>query len=161
MGLRDSPPVSVLQTSYVASSNAGFYYNLTYNLAGTSYQYYVAFYFAELDSRVNASRLRVFNISINGNSYYSDIDVYDEVGLYRAFEIYSSTPQGPYADYVLIEVTSTSSSVYPPFMAAAEILQLFDNPMAPATSSVDSKLTLFSSIYWKLLCPSLNMNHKV
>jgi hypothetical protein len=40
-------------------------------------------------------------------------------------------------------VTSTPSSIYPPFIAAAEILQLLDNPMAPATSSVDSKLLCF------------------
>ena len=152
--LDDSPPVSVVQTSYVASSNAGFYLNLTYNMAGTSYLYYVAFYFAEVDAHVNASGLRVFDIWVNGRSFSSNVDVYNKVGLYSAYEVYSPKPLGPYSNYVLINVTSTPSSVYPPFISAAEILQLFDNPMLPPTSSVDSKLaTLFSSICWNyFLC---------
>ena len=137
--MNDSPPVSVLQTSFVASTNAGFYYNLTRNLAGTSYRCYLELYFAELDSRVNVSGLRVFDMSINGRPVFLNLDVYKQVGLYRGYEIYSPKPQGPYSDHLLINVTSTPSSVYPPFIAAAEILQLFDNPMVPSTSSVDSK----------------------
>ena len=143
-GLVDFPPISVVQTSYVATSNAGFYLNLTYNLAGTSYQYYVALYFAEVDPRVNASGLRVFDVWINGKLFYAGIDVYKEVRLYAVSEIYTISPVGPYSDYILINVTSASSSVYPPFIAAAEVLQLFDNPMAPATSSIDSKLFFWS-----------------
>ena len=139
-GLVDFPPVSVVQTSYVATSNAGFYWNLTYNLAGTSNQYYVALYFAEVDSRVNASGLRVFDVWINGRLFYAGIDVYKGVRLYAVSEFYTVSPVGPYSDYILINVTSTSSSVFPPFIAAAEVLQLFDNPIVPPTSSIDSKL---------------------
>ena len=138
-GIDELPPVSVVQTSYVAPSNAGFSYIQTDNLAGTSYRCYLELYFAELDSRVNASGLRVFDIAINGDSYFTGLDVYDKVGPNRAFGLYSPKPQGPYSDHLLINVTSTPSSVYPPFIAAAEILQLFDNPMVPSTSSVDSK----------------------
>ena len=161
VGLRDSPPVSVLQTSYVASSNAGFYYNLTRNLAGTSYQYYVAFYFAELDSRVNASGLRVFDMSINGRPVFLNLDVYKQVGLYRGYEIYSPKPQGPYSDYILINATSPPTSIYTPFIAAAEILQVLDNPMVPATYPVDSKL--YSSVINELEphCALLNVYPKL
>ena len=161
--LADSPPVSVLQTSYVAASNIGFYINQPVDPTGTSYHYYVAFYFAEVDSRVNASGLRVFDIWVNKKSFFSDVDVYNRVGLYSAYEVYSPKPQGPYSDYILINVTSTPSSVYPPFISAFEILQLFDNPMLPPTSSIDSKLaTLFSLINWNyLLCALLNVYHKL
>ena len=109
----------------------------------------MALYFAEVDSRVNASGLRVFDIWVNGGSFFSNVDVYNSVRSYSAYEIYSSKPQGPYSDHILINVTSTPSSVYPPFIAALEILQVLDNPMVSATSLVDSKLaTLFSSMHW-------------
>ena len=139
-GLVDFPPISVVQTSYVATSNAGFYLNLTYNLAGTSYQYYVALYFAEVDPRVNASGLRVFDIWTNSDIFYTGLDIYFDTYRYGTDVVYTPNPWGPYSDYILIRMTSTLSSVYPPIIAAAEILQLFDNPMLPATSSVDSKL---------------------
>ena len=140
-GLADSPPVPVLQTSYAAPTAAGFFVNLTAGLdTTTSYNYYLALFFAEIDPRVNASGLRVFDVTINGSPFFQDFDVYAKVGLYTAFELYSSKQLGPYTNHLLINATPTATSVYPPFISAAEILQLFDNPMVPPTSSVDSKL---------------------
>ena len=138
-GVADSPPVSVLQTSFVAPSAAGLYYNRSTHPEGSAYKYHIALYFAELDPRVNASGLRVFDVSINGKSFSKGIDVYAVVGLYAVCEIYSTVPVGPFSDYVLINLTSTAGSLFPPFIAAAEILQLVQNPMVPPTSSVDSK----------------------
>ena len=138
-GLADSPPVSVVQTNFMATTAAGLYYNRSL-LGSTPYKYCVALYFAELDPNVNASGQRVFDISINGNAFGKGIDVYADVGLYRVDEVYSSYPLGPFSDYVLIQLTSAAGSVLPPFIAALELFQLFQNPMLPATSSVDGKI---------------------
>ena len=124
----------------MATTAAGLYYKLPTFPQSTSYKYYVALYFAELDPSVNASGLRVFDVSINGVPFYQAIDVFAEVGLYTAYEIYSPNPVGPFSDHVLINLTSTAGSVLPPFLAALEIFQLFQNPMVSATSSVDSKI---------------------
>ena len=149
-GLADSPPLPVVQTSYAAPTAAGFFVNFTAGLDTTThYYYYLALFFAEIDPRVNASGLRVFDVTINGSPFYRNFDVYANVGQYTVSELYSSKQLGPYTDHVLINATSTPSSVYPPFIAALEILQVLDNPMVSATSLVDSKLaTLFSSMHW-------------
>lgn len=137
-GLADSPPVSVMQTSWMATGSS-----LVFNLSSTlplnaSRLYYISLYFAEIDpSTVNASGLRVFDVSINGIPFFAGADVYAEAGPSNAAGIYTFVPRGPLFDYVLINMTATASSVYPPFVAASELLQLFDNPMVPATSSVD------------------------
>ena len=140
-GIYDSPPISVMQTSTVTTSTgASFYYNLTHGLGSGSYKYHMAFFFSELDPRVNASGLRVFDIWTNSDIFYTGLDIYFDTYRYGTDVVYTPNPWGPYSDYILIRMTSTLSSVYPPIIAAAEILQLFDNPMLPATSSVDSKL---------------------
>ena len=145
--LADSLPLPVVQTSYAAPTAAGFFVNFTDGLdTTTSYYYYLALFFAEIDPRVNASGLRVFDVTINESPFYPGYDVYAEVGQYTVSEIYSSRQLGPYTDHVLINFTSTPTSVYPPFISAAEILQLFDNPMVPTTSSVDSKLLCFHEL---------------
>jgi hypothetical protein len=99
--------------------------------------YHVELFFAEIDSRVNASGQRVFNITINGENFYPLLDVYERVGLYASEEIYSKYPLGPYTSGVSINATRTSTSAFPPFIAGAEILELLDDPMAPPTSPID------------------------
>ena len=138
-GLPDSPPLSVVQTSWTGTDKSLLVYNLSTTPPGIAYRYYISLFFAELDPNVNASGLRVFDVSINGKSFSKGIDVYAVVGLYAVCEIYSTVPVGPFSDYVLINLTSTAGSLFPPFIAAAEILQLVQNPMVPPTSSVDSK----------------------
>ena len=138
-GLPDSPPLSVVQTSWTGTDKSLLVYNLSTTPPGIAYRYYISLFFAELDPNVNASGLRVFDGTVNGNLLFQGLDVYEQVGQYGVIESYSSAPFGPYADYVVINLTSTASSVYPPSIAAAEIIRLFDNPMVPATSSVDSK----------------------
>ena len=62
--------------------------------------------------------------------------------MYRAYELNSPSPLGPLSDgRIVINLTSTPSSVYPPSIAALEILQLFDDYMLYATSSKDSTIT--------------------
>jgi hypothetical protein len=133
---REYVPVSVVQTSFVADSAAGWYYN---PIAADSplHRYYVVLFFAEVDPRVNASGLRVFDLTINGTNFYQGLDVYNGAGgLYAAYEIYTPNPLGPYSS-IMINATGTPSSVFPPFIAGAEILQLLDDPMTPPTSPVD------------------------
>jgi hypothetical protein len=130
-------PVSVVQTSFVAGSIAGWYYKPALAVDGRPHRYYMALFFAEVDPRVNASGLRVFDITLNGEYFYRGLDVYKGAGgLYAAYEIYSPNPLGPYSS-ILVNATGTPSSVFSPFIAGAEILQLLDDPMAPPTSPVD------------------------
>ena len=110
-----------------------------------TYNYMVSLFFVELDPRVNASGLRVFDATINGSPLLRGIDVYASAGADNAYEIMSDAqkPFGPYADPVLIiNLTSTPSSQYPPSIAAAEILQLFDEIMLSATIEADSNLLI-------------------
>lgn len=167
VGPSDFAPASMLQTSFLAESNAGWYYELgagtndggqiasndkgaDSNLPGTpvgtsAHSYYVALYFAEVDQRVNAPGLRVFDITINGHSFKRDVDIYNEVGSTTGKVIPSiGTPLGPYSS-ILINATGSPDSKYPPFIAGAEILQLLDDPMALPTSPIDGN-TLYSLI---------------
>ena len=67
--------------------------------------------------------------------------------MYRAYELNSPSPLGPLSDgRIVINLTSTPSSVYPPSIAALEILQLLDNQMLYATTSKDST-TIIQSIH--------------
>jgi hypothetical protein len=131
-------PVSVAQTSLVGSIAHGWSYNATVD--GYSHTYYVALFFAEVDPSVNASGLRVFDVTINGESFSQGIDVYYQVGLDKPYEIYTYPGAliGPYSS-IVINGTANSTSVFPPFIAGAEILQLLDDPMAPPTHPVDGK----------------------
>ena len=86
---------------------------------------------------------------VNGSplSNYEVVDVYARVGMYRAYELNSPSPLGPLSDgRIVINLTSTPSSVYPPSIAALEILQLLDNQMLYATTSKDST-TIIQSIH--------------
>ena len=102
--------------------------------------YYMAFWFVELDPRVDAPGLRVFNLSSNGHLLKSGIDIFARMnGLYIGYQIYTADPHGPYEDNVLIEAYTAPTSLYPASIAGAEVLQLFDNPMnaTTPTSSLD------------------------
>jgi hypothetical protein len=126
----------VVQTSLVGSIADGWSYNAT--VEGSPHTYYIALFFAEVDPRVNASGLRVFDVTINGESFSQGVDIFNQVGLEATYEIYTPSALGPYSS-IVINGTSNSTSVFPPFIAGAEILQLLDDPIAPPTDSVDGK----------------------
>ena len=59
--------------------------------------YYMAFWFLELKSRVDALGQRVFNLSWNGHLLDSGMDIFDLTdALHQAYEIFRSGPFGPY-----------------------------------------------------------------
>jgi hypothetical protein len=121
-------PVSVVQTSFVADSIANFWsYKPALAADGRPHSYYAVLFFAEVDPRVNASGRRVLDITINGRNFFQGLDVYDQAGLDNSYEIYSPNPLGPYSS-VVVNVTGTPTSVFPPFIAGTEILQLLDVP---------------------------------
>ena len=105
-----------------------------------SHYYFMVLWFVEFNPSVNTSGQRVFNVAINGEVFDNDIDIYRTVGANAALEIYSPTdrPLGPYVDQFKIQVNDFSYSRYYASLAAAEIFQLFDNPMNTTTSSSDS-----------------------
>jgi hypothetical protein len=130
-------PLPVVQTSFVADSIAsGWSYKPALATDSLPHSYYIVLFFAEVDPRVNASGLRVFNIDINGVNFYRALDVFARAGLYFTDRIYSVNPYGRNSS-VVINMTPTPSSMFPPFIAGAEILQLLDDPVAPPTSPVD------------------------
>jgi hypothetical protein len=138
---REYVPVSVVQTSFVADSILnGWSYKTGLAADNLSHSYYVVLFFAEVDPRVNASGLRVFDISINGKNFFQGLDVYDLAGLYNAYQVYTINPRGPFSS-VVINVTGNPTSAFPPFIAGAEILQLLDDPMALPTSPFDGQST--------------------
>ena len=113
---------------------------LTASTVTGKHMYYMAFWFVELDPRVDAPGLRVFNLSSNGYLLVSGIDIFNSVkALYTAYQLYSSSPYGPYEDNVFIEAYTTPTSLYPASIAGVEVLQLFENPMnaTTPTSSLD------------------------
>jgi hypothetical protein len=140
-GTFDLPPIPMLQTSLMASTAAGLYHNVSTNVPEASEvpnRYHVGLFFAEIDPRVNASGLRVFDVSINKNPFLSNADVFAKVGLYTGYEIYSPSPVSqPNPGHFLVNITSTATSTFPPFIAGVEILQLFSSTIAPGTSSID------------------------
>jgi hypothetical protein len=133
----DYVPVAVVQTSYVARSISGWHYQPTLAADSRPHKYFLALLFAEIDPRVNAPGQRVFDLTLNGITVYQGFDVYSESkGLYVAREIYAVEPYGPYSS-IVINATGTTTSLFPPFLAGLEILQLLDDPMAPPTSATD------------------------
>ena len=140
----DLPPEAVLQTNFIGS-NLGYFYNVSdQNVLTTStvtgkHSYCLSFWFVELDTRVEAAGQRVFNLTSNGYLLLSGIDIFASVkALYTTYQLYSSSPYGPYEDELVIEAYTAPTSLYPPSIAGAEILQLFDNPMngtAPTSTS--------------------------
>jgi hypothetical protein len=137
-GYNEYVPVSVVQTSFVADSIAsGWSYKPALATDSLPHSYYVVLFFAEIDKSVNASGQRVFNITINGNNFSQGLDVYNQAhGPDVTFTIYSPNPLGPYSS-IVINATGSQGSIFPPFIAGAEILQLLDDPMAPPTHPVD------------------------
>jgi hypothetical protein len=125
----------------MATTAAGLVYNISTNVpeAGeVPNRYHVGLFFAEIDPRVNASGLRVFDVSVNGNLFLSNVDVFATSGPYSGVEIYSPSPLSqPNPGHFIVTIASTTTSVFPPFIAGAEILQLFPSTIAPATSSID------------------------
>jgi hypothetical protein len=83
----------------------------------------------------------VFDIILNGRIVYQGLDVYGQVGALAADAIYSPDPLGPYS-FINFTASGTLTSIYPPFIAGAEILQLLDDPMASPTSPVDGIIIL-------------------
>ncbi|MCO5551131.1 hypothetical protein L7F22_004628 [Adiantum nelumboides] len=126
----DKPPAQIFQTAYMGKS----YITLNYTTLDPKVKYLAEFYFAEIDPAVNSSGLRVFNIYANGDlmSTVSAIDVYARVGANAAFGY--PVAVSPNADgIVTFNFSSTTTSTYPPYLAAAEF---FSSKMpAPLTSS--------------------------
>ena len=154
-GSYDFPPEVTMQSNFInrtivvnpsalASSNV-----LMANTLRGSHYYFMVLWFVEFSSNVNASGQRVFDVAINGEVFEKAIDIYGRVGPYTTLEVYSSTekPLGPYVDKFVIEIYNSSFSDYNPSLAAAEILQLFDNPMNTTTSSSDGLSPLIQLIF--------------
>ena len=135
----DDPPMAVMQTSF---NSTGFTVNfsnafnvLTVSTIAGSHKYFVA----EIHPRVNASGERVFDVTVNGNSFVEGVDIYAQAGgLYQGFEQYSKEPLGPYSDNIILGVKAKSYSSYPASIAGVEVLQLFDNPMNATTPTSTS-----------------------
>ena len=136
----DLPPVAVMQTNYVSPQN-GYTFNISTSTLRGTHSYYIVLWFAELNSSVTAPGQRVFNLTTNGDLYYPAMDIFGSVGSYKATELYSYKPLGPYKDSIIIESDPSPSSTYYPTLAAAEIMQLFDNRInaTTPTSNDDSK----------------------
>ena len=143
----DFPPLAVMQTNFInntiilnPSTQASSSDVLTASTLYGSHYYFMALWFVEFNPNVNTSGQRVFNVAINGKDFTYNIDIYRTVGAKAALELYSPTdrPLGPYVDQFVIQFKPSSTSDYNPSLAAAEILQLFDNPMNTTTSSSDS-----------------------
>ena len=144
----DDPPLTVMQTSFYEPnftvSITALADVLTTSTVAGSHKYYIAYFFAEVDERVNASGQRVFDITVNGDLFAQGVDIYtDASGMYKGLEYYTNTsvPLGPYSDNIIIESKARSTSIYPASIAGIEVLQLFDNPMnaTTPTSSNDRK----------------------
>ena len=135
--MQDYPPMTIAQTSSIGL-------DITINVTGITmegnHKYYMALFFAEIDSRVNASGQRVLDVTLNGDPFAEDLDIYafDNQGLYNGLEVYSVTPSGPYSDNIIIEAKPKSNSSYPASIAGVEVFQLFDNPMNATTPTSSS-----------------------
>ena len=144
----DLHPENVMQTNYVSNTTV-FTFDpskaspilTTSTLLGSHY-YFVVLGFVELYPNVTAG-MRVFDLAINRDFLADTVDIYNQVGRYTAYEIYSPTNKalGPYVDNVVIAADAKSYSTYSPSVAAEEVFQLFDNPVNATnpTSSTDRK----------------------
>ena len=138
----DYPPMAVMRTSLFQTD---FIVNLkelgdvlTAATITDSHEYYMIFFFAEIDPRVNASGQRMFNITVNGDVFAKHVDLYNQApGLYKGFQYNSDAPT-PYSDNIIIVVNTESNSPYPASIAGFEVLELFDNPMNATTPTSSS-----------------------
>ena len=138
-GIPDLLPRAVMQNNHVGR-NGSIVYRINTSTFSDGSTYYVLLCFVELDPRVNATGLRVFNLSINGVSLSYGLDIYQRVGLNTGYVIYAKISLVTKANGGLVEARSAPTSLYPPTIAGVEILQLLDNgasnPYSP-TSSMD------------------------
>ena len=129
----DVVPMVVMQSNVMATTTDGLMYN--FSIPGT-HHYYINLFFVELDPQVTTGR--VFDVSLNGVPNVKNVDVFDlSFGRYNWHSFFTSSAFGPYVDYVLITLTPSPSATYLPFLAALEVMQVFDNPMVVSTSSDD------------------------
>ena len=135
----DLPPQAVMQTNHIGR-NGSIVHRINISTFSDGSTYYVLLCFVELDPRVNATGLRVFNLSINGVSLSYGLDIYQRVGLNRGYVIYANISLVTNANVMLVEARSAPTSLYPPTIAGVEILQLLDGATTNsynATSSND------------------------
>ena len=131
----DDPPLTVMQTSFYEPnftvSITALADVLTTSTVAGSHKYYIAYFFAEVDERVNASGQRVFNITVNDDLFVNGMDIYDQApGLYNGLQ---HNTVATYSNDIIIVATTGSNSLYPASIAGFEVLQLFDNPMNATT----------------------------
>ncbi|MCO5586663.1 hypothetical protein L7F22_040605 [Adiantum nelumboides] len=118
---RDELPVRILQNAYMGRP----FIAMWFSELNTSSLYYVAeFYFAEIDPAVTASGMRGFDIYTNGDLYNTDgsIDVFAKVGANSAYGypvVFSPNSTG----HITFNFTANATSVFPPFLAAAELFE--------------------------------------
>ena len=137
-GIPDLPPRAVMQNNHVGR-NGSIVYRINTSTFSDGSTYYVLLCFVELDPRVNATGLRVFDLSINGISLSNGLDIYQRVGLNRGYVIYANISLVTKANGGLVEARSTPTSLYPPTIAGVEILQLLDNTTTNSYSPTSSK----------------------
>ena len=142
--IADYPPMAVMQTSVIGRDItvdfSEFPDVLTTSTMAGRHKYYMALFYAEIDPRVNDSGQRVFDVTVNGNTFKKDVDIYANISLYRGIEYHTKTsiPMGPISNNIIIEARAKSNSSYPASIAGVEVLQLFDNPMNATTPTSSS-----------------------
>ncbi|MCO5548356.1 hypothetical protein L7F22_001813 [Adiantum nelumboides] len=127
---KDDPPSRILQNSYVGTP----WFTISFSTLNPKSPYGFVFYFAEIEPAVNASGLRTFNIYANGElkNTEGEIDVFAQVGAYRAYG-YGVAIAPNSTGHITLNFTSSATSVFPPFIAAAEIFEA--KVLTPLTSA--------------------------
>ncbi|KAI5061801.1 hypothetical protein GOP47_0022340 [Adiantum capillus-veneris] len=118
---RNELPSRILQTTFMGRPHIRSWYS---ELKPKSV-YIAEFYFAEIDPAVTASGQRTFNIYANEElmNIEGEIDVFAKVGANAAYGypmVFSPNSTGD----VTFNFTPTATSVYPSFLAAAEVFEI-------------------------------------
>eukprot|EP00250_Pteridium_aquilinum_P022091 c25299_g1_i1 orf=112-3003(-) len=119
---QDMPPANVLQTAIRGGTNDPRGFPIIFHNVVENAEYYCVFYFAEINPAVNATGLRIFNIKLNGQPMALNekpIDVFAVVGANAAYEF--QAPPTLSTTALNFTFSPTSTSVFPPFLAAAEV----------------------------------------
>ena len=106
-------------------------------------QYYIYLHFAEI-VMLNASQLRSFNVTIDGNDWYRSLvpSYLSTVTLYSA----SVLPRGEYQ----FSIIKTQSSTLPPIINAVEIYSV-KNLSQSATDQEDGMYVLFYTCFSNII----------
>ncbi|KAI5061798.1 hypothetical protein GOP47_0022337 [Adiantum capillus-veneris] len=150
VGQQDEPPIRILQNSFMGNP----WFTIPFSDLDPDSEYALVFYFAEIDPAVTASDQRTFNIYANDNILNTEgaIDVFAQVGSNSAYG-YGTAIFPSSTGHITLNFTPTAAtSIYLPFLAAAEIFEV--KSMTPITSA-----TAVSAI--EVINPSLGLTSSI